>query len=99
TRLQGDWSSDVCSSDLVDLLDRLSKIAVTRCAGCQLLHALLHPLHARCRRPSLKEVHALALVLPDSARHALVQVAAEEVEALLEIGRASCRERGEVSVG
>src|SRR5256885_1593930 len=39
TRLQGDWSSDVCSSDLVDHdvasgLEALLRDRVVRCVGC-----------------------------------------------------------------
>src|SRR5436190_21671660 len=51
-------------------------------ASSALLHALLHALHAALRRPPLEEVDATALPLPDEPAHALVQVAAEKVEAL-----------------
>src|SRR5215470_7517972 len=49
----------------------------------QFLHALPYPLHAARRGPPLEEVDALALLHPDRPRHALPQVAAEEVESLL----------------
>src|SRR6185312_1273660 len=71
----------------IDLRDRLAQIAVTRPTWGQLLHALLHSLHARRRRPALEEINALAFILPDLARHAFVQVTAEKVEALLAIGQ------------
>ena len=48
-------------------------------------HALPDPLHGALRRLTMQEVHALALALPDLAAHALAEVAAEEVEALLSV--------------
>src|SRR5215469_10423878 len=64
-----------------------ARILVTARLRRQLLHALLHPLYALRRRPALKEVHASAFLHPDRARHAFVQVTAEEVEALLSLAQ------------
>ena len=63
------------------------QIRVTSPPRRQLLHALPHPLHAALRRPSLEEVHPAAFPLPDPTAHALAQMAAEEVEALLAPGQ------------
>src|SRR5438094_7634086 len=65
TRSYGDWSSDVCSSDL----EILGNAPVER-----------EPLLGFCRIGEL-------------------QCVADAVVALLEIGRASCRERVYISVG
>src|SRR5688500_20176658 len=66
TRLQGDWSSDVCSSDLVGQRG-------DRAAGRRLLRGHPRQLDAEVAEDELGEAGA---VEP------------------LEIGRASCRERG-----
>src|SRR5256885_10788672 len=77
TRLQGDWSSDVCSSDLVDALADGLRIGVT----------LYDP-----------DVIVLGGGLAE-AREALFTPLAAALRARLtfqtmQIGRASCRERG-----
>src|SRR5688500_20310147 len=72
TRLQGDWSSDVCSSDLDD-------VGVP--PGC------------------LLEDWAEALAGPAPLGPEVDQNDSIAGDRLLEIGRASCRERVEISVG
>src|SRR6266508_3476781 len=71
------------AQDRVQVADQhphiLHPVAIT---SGHLLHALPCPLHAARRGPALEEVDAMALPLPDRSAHALVQVAAEEVEAL-----------------
>src|SRR5256885_6816311 len=73
TRLQGDWSSDVCSSDLTlqVSLERLRHIA------------------AKTVGP---------IVGSDHGRVAVARELGNRVKRLEQIGRASCRERGEISV-
>src|SRR5688500_20226376 len=69
TRLQGDWSSDVCSSDLGFLFLAVGNVE----------YAILR-------------VHQRRKLRHDEVRHGR-QVA------FAQIGRASCRERVEISVG
>src|SRR5256885_8253959 len=84
TRLQGDWSSDVCSSDLSSPAKDGGVIAVTR--ALQLLgafalgesHLSLAELSRRCALHKTT-VLRLARTLAQSG--------------FMEIGRASCRER------
>src|SRR5256885_10620930 len=81
TRFQGDWSSDVCSSDLEPSLPTLQRI-----------------LSAAGARVDLRLVVAPALPDAETLGHRLAQVLelAEHLPrrpALLQIGRASCRER------
>src|SRR5206468_9600015 len=77
-----DWSSDVCSSDLIELLGRAG-------AG-ELAQAAQRNLDvAGAELDLVVEVLELALV-PDLHRAKI---------AVAEIGRASCRERVEISVG
>src|SRR5690348_17641869 len=78
TRWTGDWSSDVCSSDLAGV--REHDLANLR----QLHQQRLAPAERRAR-------HAPRSAAPPGGRAA--------ADARLEqIGRASCRERGEISV-
>src|SRR5437763_11913127 len=65
----GDWSSDVCSSDLS-----------IKCAS---------------RAPASIAVHDAAIEAGAREAH-LIE---EPMAAAIEIGRASCRERGEITVG
>src|SRR5688500_19859201 len=73
TRLQGDWSSDVCSSDLVQDVDPLAAQPLRHGRGV--------------------EAYLLG--------HGMERMSGQELDELLdraiegEIGRASCRERGE----
>src|SRR5688500_20310927 len=71
TRLQGDWSSDVCSSDLT---------ASNRTT-------LNTPAISRKLPYTKRNAPRMALRTPTSST------------AMTKIGRASCRERGEVSEG
>src|SRR5688500_19525241 len=81
TRLQGDWSSDVCSSDLVRLLRRvlsatsnvLRKVKVG--SGAAASHRVMAGTDAETYGKYADELLRFA--------------------ATLEIGRASCRESGE----
>src|SRR5256885_3284762 len=76
TRLQGDWSSDVCSSDLAALLAREG--------GTEQRWAAYHPGSGSPGKNW--PVDHFATVAAGLAAHGLRPV-------LLEIGRASCRER------
>src|SRR5205807_6029712 len=97
TRLQGDWSSDVCSSDLAIAASSTSAtVANFNLDGNMVLST-----------PSIKA--ATLAETPEAARPpAATSVAALTVEIpsetgtpadTLEIGRAACRERVENSVG
>src|SRR5690606_40379609 len=86
TSFSRDWSSDVCSSDLVLALarERRSEVMVLRALG-------LPPAgQARTRTAELLGVGALGTVLGVLAGWA---AAALLVPTLAQIGRASCRER------
>src|SRR3989454_8473176 len=79
TRLQGDWSSDVCSSDLlVPGLSLHEELSLLVGAGLTPLEAL-----TAATRKGAELMHA------DS----LGRIAPGKVADLVEIGRASCRER------
>src|SRR5882672_10664086 len=66
----------------VELRDGHAQVPMTRGAGRERLHALLHPMHGALRWPSLEEVHPLVSLLPERSAHALTQVTAEKVEPL-----------------
>src|SRR5690348_10877851 len=93
TRWTGDWSSDVCSSDLLLVPDVAGRRADQPRHGVALL-VLAHvdPDH----RPLVVEQE-----LGERPRELGLADARgpEEQERADEIGRASCRERGEMSVG
>src|SRR5256885_11692932 len=78
TRLQGDWSSDVCSSDLVGLV------------------LIRRHLHARLER-AWPDHLPLSIELPGRNSFRLNEESRElkvlATGPVLEIGRASCRER------
>src|SRR5256885_11275001 len=78
TRLQGDWSSDVCSSDLGQrqLAKKHAELQKVSAEKSQILGMVAHDL----RNPLSGILNATEYVLDDAAT-------------LLEIGRASCRER------
>src|SRR5256885_15289971 len=80
TRLQGDWSSDVCSSDLREAVGEL-------------------PPHVRLIRPD-DDVDNVDLFRIVDAGVTIRGTVGLELPRLgvPEIGRASCRERGEISV-
>src|SRR5437867_4563699 len=82
TRSYGDWSSDVCSSDLA-LRDQAKRRRLLRPAD-DVAHG---------------DLSAAAKLLPDRRREGtLIRVRSERLGEVLQIGRASCRERVEVSV-
>src|SRR4051794_41336474 len=94
TRWTGDWSSDVCSSDLEkafltpvsrDLLDARDRAADALAAAGAVVD----------RRPMPELRRALELFLTVLAN----EVGVTTADILLEIGRASGRERGEISGG
>src|SRR5207249_7960021 len=95
-RSKRDWSSDVCSSDLDpcvrpeadETLDALSKVVDGLCSPMarNTLQTHNHRNHERFDRP------AAAVLTRDAPQH---QDAATECGAQAEIGRASCRERGD----
>src|SRR5205807_3657343 len=84
TRLQGDWSSDVCSSDLTRWKDE--PLVVDKWLAVQAGSRLTDTL-PRVRR--LLSHPAFDIKVPNKV-YALVRTFSE-------IGRASCRERGEIS--
>src|SRR5699024_12059350 len=88
TRSKRDWSSDVCSSDLLLCLlpDQLSP----QVSGSLKAH------YAPTTPLALYRTAALPSVLADLAQ--TQQAQAPSQVAALEIGRASCRERGSISV-
>ena len=69
----------------VEILDDLAEIRVTSPSSRLVLHLLSNSRHRALRRLTMQEVHALSLVLPDSAAQALAKMTAEKVEALLSI--------------
>src|SRR5256885_16167530 len=78
TRLQGDWSSDVCSSDL-----RHHKMSVELSVATT---GFLGDTYTFIDCPgSVEFIHDMRAALP-------------AVDAAVEIGRAACRERVEISV-
>src|SRR5205807_5613553 len=88
TRLQGDWSSDVCSSDLVILNRKFGSRAREVDPGN--LDELTFLLESGSDR-----IGALDFQASPSAYVAREGAGASLEELLNEIGRASCRERGE----
>ena len=73
------------AQERVQVADDVAEIRVTSRPRGQLLHTLPDALHRARRRPALEEVEALALLLQELAAQPLVQVAAEEIEALFAI--------------
>src|SRR5256885_8096323 len=84
TRLQGDWSSDVCSSDLRPITGSLSR----RCA----------PTTRSETRPGRRRT-APRQAPGDWARRAASRPPGTACAGRSQIGRAACRERGEISGG
>src|SRR5690606_40303188 len=87
TRFSRDWSSDVCSSDLV-LLDEGGR--VSGLVDPSVLSQV--PPHARPTTP----LSAVASVLPAESVVTELLGADGVGAAAREIGRASCRERGKI---
>src|SRR5690606_39795879 len=97
TRFSRDWSSDVCSSDL-EVGDRLVQHARHDSRAREVHGDLSTGLESEEPRFSLALSLGLGLeVCLLELRHP--QVVLWVREELLQIGRASCRERGEMSVG
>src|SRR5256885_11778109 len=89
TKLQGDWSSDVCSSDLYAYAWALANIEyIVQADGMGDVERILDRIGA-----GMATETALRDVL-HSGYDDLMQSAAE-----YQIGRGSCRERVEISVG
>src|SRR5205807_3866376 len=90
TRLQGDWSSDVCSSDLIAMcLDECPGGA----ADVEVLREAVRRTIVwaeRCRAAHRRPEQALFAIVQGSTDIALRTECAEK---LVKIGRASCRER------
>src|SRR5207248_7303748 len=85
TRSYGDWSSDVCSSDLLPVMPASTqKLVLERAEG--------NPLYAAEYARMLADQPGEDLPLPETVQG----VIAARID---EIGRASCRERAERSVG
>src|SRR5205807_4045823 len=92
TRLQGDWSSDVCSSDLEGLARERGVAAGVTFAGA-VDRATLTEYLARAHlvlAPSAYEGFGIAVI---EAMASGSLVIGNTIEAHREIGRASCRER------
>src|SRR5690606_40218900 len=91
TRFSRDWSSDVCSSDLVEEWDR---------AGGFVGEQRIEPDEMRRRdEQDRKRSEADRAPLEDGARRAPVErkqdrAAADHDQRIDQIGRASCREKG-----
>src|SRR5205809_5705122 len=83
TRCSRDWSSDVCSSDLLDQLLGRGEI--------------IFQLEARLAEPRARRIDLAFGRLGEAVHqpHDLVAID-REVERLAQIGRASCRERVEI---
>src|SRR5699024_12110330 len=93
TSSKRDWSSDVCSSDLfVGLLGRLVRQAVDE------LHRLVEQLDPPDRELDAELVVGGDVLIPLDKVLGHVPGAATVGREDLEIGRASCRERGWVSM-
>src|SRR4051812_25258110 len=73
------------TEDRVEVCDHLAEIRVASPSWRHAPHLFSHPLHRAPTRPAMQEVHSLSRALPDLAAQALVQVTAEEVEALLSV--------------
>src|SRR5205807_3051817 len=89
TRLQGDWSSDVCSSDLI----RYTATPYPATAGCS--RTVIIALQ-QCGRPEPIAYTALPVLSPpftDVRSRGYRDPPAPRL-AGAQIGRASCRERG-----
>src|SRR5207249_8205887 len=93
TRSKRDWSSDVCSSDLGSR--GIGRAIVERLAQDGAVVAFIYRRDAK----AAAEVEAAVRARGRAATALQADLGAPaEVAAALEIGRASCRERGEMSV-
>src|SRR5690606_39641429 len=95
TRFSRDWSSDVCSSDLLFMCFRQQLIGDARVVGDFTAAPILqHEIETAAgtesgNRRGIEDHHQRFLDVPENA--------AELCEHAVEIGRASCRERGWIS--
>src|SRR5205807_2802432 len=94
TRLQGDWSSDVCSSDLVEGMRKTFLLAVDHEIDVALAPSRdgLRAMHSGAPKaqPTQQVFEARGIVI--------VGGELDEAHTLGEIGRASCRERAAAGV-
>src|SRR5699024_11997575 len=96
TRSKRDWSSDVCSSDLPKILLADEPVAALDPASSGAVISLLEQI---CREDNLtviSSLHQVQLAIDFADR--IVGLQAGKV-GFDQIGRASCRERVELSVG
>src|SRR5207253_6249932 len=99
TRWPRDWSSDVCSSDLLEYRQDLGHLYLSRVELCLHLGKPGPALEAFRKAMALKPTSSLALYScgTDLMNNGRLD---EAIQALNQIGRASCRERGgPVAVG
>src|SRR5690606_40135610 len=90
TRFSRDWSSDVCSSDLgVDGLVRAAKQVVVVVVPPQVDNVAVGQHHRAALHEDELHIQLSGAVLQQLCRHAVNWA----------IGRASCRERGSMSLG
>src|SRR5205807_5010356 len=88
TRLQGDWSSDVCSSDLIEYLSTKVGFVLLVLGGMHFFNLLVL---SRWRRRALRGPVAVT-ALPVESRRTRTDSGYPG-----QIGRASCRERVEIA--
>src|SRR5207248_5075934 len=87
TRSYGDWSSDVCSSDLIQILQAIDDFLIPPALPESLDEDLYHIRMIPIRRGMLQKIARFVEQLE------IIEIPAEQ------IGRASCRERVEIGVG
>src|SRR5205807_6653887 len=98
-RLQGDWSSDVCSSDLIpELIDEALRAAVSAPSGPAFVDLPLDHVFGEAPDPGPPDALPDPTEGPAPSGGAFERAAALLRDAERQIGRASCRERGESSV-
>src|SRR5690606_40540391 len=91
TRFSRDWSSDVCSSDLRDGWEG-SAVSVVPALGAS-------PVLRSRRFPVSRHEPASDYRLISKVSGGLAGLRSSKTSIKYEIGRASCRERGEIGVG
>src|SRR5205807_3710450 len=96
-RLQGDWSSDVCSSDLsIESVPKVVRVQLKCPCGCSLAKIALIKIHkGGVAMKVLRGIMFAALSLFSLLVVNTSGVQGAEPEPV-KIGRASCRERGEM---
>src|SRR3546814_13772042 len=88
-----DWSSDVCSSDLVCLQSHYD-LPVTCCDFCIILRTHVHEQHPGCDQARLQPPIASRPLQGDlDIVNVTLPYIAMAVNISIKIGRASCRER------